>query len=138
MRALFSGYEKQIYRCGAGKWIVGVDTNGDLYPCGPMIGLQGCKIGSVFTGIDESAKRFYEEDLLVTRKLICKVCWARYMCGGGCYQAAFLANGGAHLPDPWDCELIQHLIQLAIHLVACLQQNRPAVSGALSSKLGFE
>ena len=119
------------YRCGAGKWIAGVDTNGDIYPCGPMIGLAAAKMGNVFTGVNKAIQRLYDEDLLVNRKPGCKECWARYLCGGGCYVSAFLAHQHAETPNPWDCELMRHLLELAIYLVSRLREEHPTLLPAL-------
>ncbi|NIM07325.1 MAG: SPASM domain-containing protein [Armatimonadetes bacterium] len=126
--------QKGLYRCGAGKWIAGVDTNGDIYPCGPMIGILESRMGSVFTGVSEEGQRLYREDLLVTRKPVCKECWARYLCGGGCYVSAFLVNQRADLPDPYDCELMQHLIELAIYMGARLRHERSSILPELDSQ----
>ncbi|NIM06299.1 MAG: SPASM domain-containing protein [Armatimonadetes bacterium] len=127
------GHGKMVYRCGAGKWAVGVDTNGDIYPCPPMIGLSQARIGSVFTGISEEAQRLYCEDLLITRKQMCKDCWARYFCGGGCYHAALLINERVDLPEACDCELTRHLIELAVYTAARLREEHPTVLDALTA-----
>lgn len=127
IRVLQGRNSKVFYRCGAIKLSVGADTNGDLYPCGSMIGMQGCRIGSVFTGITDEAKRLYLDELLVTQKPSCKDCWARYLCGGGCYQSAFLTNKSVTQPDPCDCELMKYLYELAIYIAVHLQSKRPTV-----------
>ena len=54
-RSRFSG------RCEAGREDVCVDTNGDIYPCPSMVGLEELRLGSVFTGVSEAARRVYYE-----------------------------------------------------------------------------
>ena len=119
------------YRCPAGKSDVCVDTNGDIYACPGMVGVTELRMGTVFAGITRAAERLYGEDLLVTRKRGCRECWARHLCGGGCYHAAYLATGRVDSPDPYDCALTKHLIELAIYTLGRLTEERPAVYAAL-------
>ncbi len=124
------------YRCPAGKDGVCVDTDGGVYPCPGMVGVPELRMGSIYRGIDEGAYRLYYEDLLVTSKSVCKDCAIRHLCGGGCYHAAFLANGRVDTPDPCDCELTRHLVELAAGMVARLREERPAVFAAIRHPLG--
>ena len=124
-----------VYRCSAGKEIVAVDTNGDIYPCPGMVGVKELRMGSVFSGVEPKAASLYHHDMLVTRKRQCRRCWARYFCGGGCYHSAFLVNGRVDQPDPYDCALTQHLIELAIYAAARLSLERPSVLAALPHPL---
>ena len=96
-----------------------------------MVGTPDLRMGSVFTGIEEAAARVYREQLLVTQKPACRECWARYLCGGGCYHAAYLVSQRLDVPDPADCELMRHLIELAIYILGRLRDDRPAVYAAL-------
>ncbi len=120
-----------LYRCRAGKDNICVDTDGSIYACPGMVGIPELRMGSIFTGIDEAARKLYFEDLLVTRKEPCKNCWARYLCGGGCYHCAYLVNGCVEIPDPYDCELTKHMIRLAVYMVNRLTSERERVYHAL-------
>jgi len=127
---------KVRYRCGAGKNTVAVDTNGDLYPCSHLIGIPECRIGTVFSGIDEALLRLYWEELDVTRKASCRQCWARYLCGGGCYALGWFVNGNVARPDPADCDLTRHMVELAVYATARLRAERPSVLAALDLPTG--
>lgn len=126
-----STQQRVFHRCPAGSDWACVDTDGAIYPCPGMIGIPELRMGSVFTGTDPAALALYQDGLVVTRKASCRDCWARYFCGGGCYHAAFVATGRVETPDPYDCELMQHLIELAIYLVSRLKEERPAVLAAI-------
>jgi uncharacterized protein len=123
--------QRVSYRCPGGKDVVCVDTNGDLYACPGMVGISDLRIGSVLTGIRQDAHDLYHTHLLVSEIAHCKNCWARYLCGGGCYHSAYLCNGRLDEPDPYDCELIRHLIELSIFTVNRLQSKRAGVFLAL-------
>lgn len=120
----------QVYRCGAGKSGAYVDTNGKLYACAHFIGKRGWDIGSLDKGFDEEKRQKFL-DMHVDTREPCKSCWARYICGGGCYYQAVLTNGAIEKPDETKCSLIMHLINLSIRLLAHIVKNCPEVFSAL-------
>ena len=123
--------QKLPYRCGAGKWYVAVDTEGDLYPCTPFAGVRSYRLGSVFTGIDPARQQLWSDHLFIEKRPACRECWARYLCGGGCYYKAFLTNGHPALPDAAECILTRHVAEVALRVVACLQDRDPAILDAI-------
>ncbi|UES60274.1 SPASM domain-containing protein (plasmid) [Roseibium aggregatum] len=121
---------KEIYRCGAGKSGLFVDTNGRLYPCAHFIGKTGWHIGTLDDGLyNDKTKEYFS--LTVDSREPCKSCWARYLCGGGCYYQAVLANGRLDEPDEVKCDLIRHLCTLAAKLLENLSLDSPQVFHAL-------
>jgi len=126
----------QVYRCGAGKSGTYVDTNGNLYPCAHFIGKSGWHIGHVSTGVEESARTQYL-DLVVDDRPGCSTCSSRYVCGGGCYYQAVLANDDITSPDQVKCDLIRFLTQLAVRLTVELRERHPDVLDALPSPYGI-
>jgi radical SAM protein with 4Fe4S-binding SPASM domain len=127
----------QTYRCGAGKSGAYVDTNGRLYACAHFIGKSGWDIGHIDTGFDEDRRRKFASLTVDTREP-CRSCFARYVCGGGCYYQAVLANGDISRPDEVKCELIRFLTRLAIRLVETLRIEHPQVLAALSTPYGLD
>jgi uncharacterized protein len=127
----------QTYRCGAGKSGAYVDTNGRLYACAHFMGKSGWHIGHVDTGFDED-RRLQFASLTVDTREPCRSCFARYVCGGGCYYQAVLANGDISRPDDVKCELIRFLSRLAIRLVAKLRSEYPEVLAALPTPFGLD
>ena len=129
MRALHPG--KTPYRCPAGKWEVDVDTEGNIYPCTPFIATKDFRMGSVFTGTDPEQQRFWAEELFIENRDACKDCWARYLCGGGCYYRSFLTTGRADHPSAVECDLTKHVAEVALGLAAGLRSRYPEVLAAL-------
>ncbi|MEV7359324.1 SPASM domain-containing protein [Kitasatospora sp. NPDC091276] len=126
----------QVYRCGAGKSGTYLDTNGNLYPCAHFIGKSGWHIGHASTGVEETERRKYL-DLVVDQRDECSSCPSRYVCGGGCYYQAVLANGDITKPDGVKCDLIRFLTDLSIRLVVTLREQHPEVLDALPSPYGL-
>jgi len=97
---------------------------------GSPVGLAGApaaRLGSVWEGFDETRIQELAERLQVTRRVPCKDCWARFLCGGGCMHQSYLTFGDLFRPDPAECALNKHLIELAIWFYAELKEKRPAV-----------
>lgn len=123
---------RQIYRCGCGKSGIFIDTDGSCYPCAHFIGLPEYCIGNIHTGLDDEKKAIYINQSVYNREP-CRICWARYLCGGGCYYQSMLANGTVTQPDKAKCVLVRHLIVEAIRLYAFLKKEATDVLAALPS-----
>jgi len=114
------------YRCRAGKDMLAIGVDGQVYPCLGFVGMREWAIGTTGTVPDERIRGLFC-DQHVDKKGSCSDCWGRYLCGGGCYAHAAMSNGRIDRPDPTDCELTQHLMRLAVIAVGRLQQQHPEV-----------
>lgn len=79
-----SSFSPKAFACGAGKWYRAISVNGDIFPCYRFIGSSEYRLGSIEcappreqTG-DEFAVFGGQE------REECRICWARFICGGGC------------------------------------------------------
>jgi uncharacterized protein len=119
-----SGQPRQDF-CEAGRQMLGLAADGGLYLCPLFTQLPEYQVGDVGSGVDENRlERLIEVD--VDSKAICRCCWARYVCGGGCLYLAAEGNGDTRLPRSVDCELTRHIIQLAMWIHSELQEKAPA------------
>lgn len=114
-------------RCPGGTRDLTVHTDGTLYICPGLAGVPEARLGSVWEGIDDARVAELADRLQVTRRVPCKDCWARFLCGGGCMHQSYLTFGDLFRPDPAECALNQHLIELAIWFYAELKEKRPTV-----------
>jgi len=106
--------ERLAHYCGAGRTYFALSRDGVFYPCHRFVGLDEYRMGDVQAGIDQ---RFQQKilDLTVDNRPVCRECWARYLCGGGCWKHAVDVNGGLEIPDNnLSCEITRHLIECAM------------------------
>ena len=74
------------YPCGAGAGYLGVSADGELAACHRFVGDPTGALGSLATGIDQGRKAAWLKERHVHRQAPCTLCWARYLCGGGCHH----------------------------------------------------
>jgi len=121
------------YRCAAGRSEFAVDGEGFVYPCDRFAAEGIGQMGHVETGLTAEIEETWHRDLaLEARREPCRSCWARYLCGGGCYLEAALVHGSLFQPNPVDCTLTRHLIQLGAYLLAQINEHCPQVLDALT------
>ncbi|MBZ9599826.1 SPASM domain-containing protein [Streptomyces yangpuensis] len=85
MRELHRGTHRP-YPCGAGAGYLSASAEGGLYACHRLVDDPAFAMGSVAEGPDGEARRRHLATGHVDRAEPCRSCWARYLCGGGCYH----------------------------------------------------
>lgn len=111
---------KRISGCGAGHEYIAVTPDGEIYPCHQFVGNEDFKIGTIF---DEDEKINWNigkefKSAHIYNKPICKECWARFYCSGGCQANNFNFNGDMHTPYEVGCQMQKKRIECAIALKA--------------------
>jgi uncharacterized protein len=74
------------YPCGAGAAYLSAGADGELFACHRFIDDPEFRAGHVRTGLDQEWRRRHLQQQHVDRAEPCRECWARYLCGGGCYH----------------------------------------------------
>lgn len=120
------------YRCNCGKSGLYVDWDGKFYPCAHFIGAKGQEIGDLNNGIRKKSRNLFMNQTVEKRKP-CDKCWAKYLCGGGCYYQGWLANGNVKKPDNVKCQLVRHFIKLQSYFISELMQKRINVLNSLGN-----
>lgn len=107
---------KRISGCGAGHEYVAITPDGDIYPCHQFVGNEDFKMGNIFDGkIDNNISDTFKK-AHIYNKPVCKDCWARFYCSGGCQANNFNFNGDMHIPYELGCEMQKKRIECAIAL----------------------
>lgn len=115
---------KRISGCGAGHEYVAITPEGDVYPCHQFVGNEEFKLGTIYTDdikqdiVDKFKKaHIYNKD-------VCRGCWARFYCSGGCQANNFNFNGDMHIPYEIGCEMQKKRIECAIALKAVKMEEK--------------
>jgi uncharacterized protein len=85
MREIHRGTHRP-YPCGAGAAYLSANAEGHLYACHRLIDDPRFAMGDVRRGSDVAARTAHLTESHVDRMEPCRGCWARYLCGGGCYH----------------------------------------------------
>lgn len=112
--------EPCITRCMAGRDKISITADGSVYPCESFIGVGKFKLGDIYKGINV-LNPF--ENINVYSQNKCSICWARYICGGGCYYRNYLETNMINKGSNAYCSFYLKLIEKAIDLIAYINAN---------------
>ncbi|MEG1159647.1 MAG: thioether cross-link-forming SCIFF peptide maturase [Acidaminococcaceae bacterium] len=111
---------KRLAGCGAGHEYFAITPEGDIYPCHQFVGREQYKLGTLATGVVKPELVQHFRNMHVMNKPLCKECWARFFCSGGCHANADLINGDISKPYEYGCKLQQKRLECAIIIQALL------------------
>ncbi len=123
---LMKGAPRTRY-CGVAGSYLGVASDGRVYPCLRHLGLDRCELGDVGGGIDDGERRRFRAELAadVDHRPGCRDCWARYLCGGGCYADSTLYGAEPSRPQSQHCAFWRAEVETAIRLYHRLRTANP-------------
>lgn len=86
-------------------YILGIDANGDVYPCDGFIGMKQFKIGNIRKSkLEKLASAPLMQKIIAdsdkTLNGVCKKCNFLESCAGGCRAHAYIKYGNFSSPDP--------------------------------------
>jgi uncharacterized protein len=119
LRLLTGVRGRKQYGCRMGRSYLAISPGGEIYPCHRLVDQEGYRLGDVEHGLYAQARKRFEA-LHVDQREACQACWARYLCGGGCYYEGVVTQGDVEHPDPAHCELTQEIITVAIEIATHL------------------
>ena len=112
--------EPCITRCLAGRDKISISADGSIYPCEEFIGVETFCIGDIYKGL-RNDNPF--EKLNVYSQENCERCWAKYVCGGGCYYRNFVESGNIGTGSTAYCQFYKKLVEMTIDLLSFIQEN---------------
>jgi uncharacterized protein len=107
------------FPCGAGAGYMSVAADGRLYACHRVIDEPAWQMGDVNQGIDNGLRHAHLERRHVDKQEPCRSCWARYLCGGGCYHEVERRGRLA-------CDYIRSWLSFCLEAYTELSTARPA------------
>lgn len=106
------------YPCGAGAAYLSAGAEGGLFACHRLVDDPAFAMGDVRGGSDRAARAAHLARSHVDRMRPCRDCWARYLCGGGCYHE--VARRGRP-----GCDYIRGWLDFCLRAYVTLQAERP-------------
>jgi uncharacterized protein len=123
--------DRLAHHCGAGRTYFALSQDGSFYPCHRFVGMDGFRMGDIEAGFDGTLRKRIL-GLTVDRRPLCRDCWARYLCGGGCWKHAVDMNGSLDIPDnEMSCEILRHEIECAMAVNSELKVSDKAILSRL-------
>jgi len=107
---------KRLTGCGAGFQYLAVTPEGDLYPCHQFVGKEEYLLGDLTQGIINKKLVGKFKKAHIYNKEECKVCWAKFLCSGGCHANAANNNGSIEKPHQMGCFLQKIRLEAAIYI----------------------
>jgi uncharacterized protein len=105
------------YPCGAGGGYFSVSAEGRWYACHRAIGAVDYELGDNF-GLNRAKRRSFLEERHVDAQADCRVCWARYLCSGGCHQEKAAR-------DKASCDFIRGWLEFCLRAYCDLTDAQP-------------
>lgn len=121
--------------CGLADEKVGITADGRIVPCEGLIGRADLELGNVGDGFDAEKLARFEERLLAGGQLRldherCRACFAKRLCGGGCY-APTLEQSNSFAPcDESRCRFVREKARIDLYFLARLKAEQPRVFAA--------
>lgn len=125
---LISG-EKKYYNCGVGKGMAGITVSGDIYPCHRFAGVEVMKMGNIDGYKVEGMNDYYRCPVVNMPR--CLPCWARYLCGGGCFYENMSRTGDYRIPDETSCAETRAIFEKGISVLTGLDEGDKEYLGKL-------
>ena len=120
---------KRLRGCGAGHEYMCVTPNGDIYPCHQFVGKDDYIIGNVYEGITNQELPAIFRDMHVLNKPICRRCWAKFFCSGGCHANNIQYGGNISTPYELGCKIQKKRVECAMYASAMLKLRQDAAEG---------
>ncbi len=105
--------DRSPYFCGAFRTYFALSQDGVFYPCHRFVGIEDYRMGDIEKGLDLKLQEKIL-DLSVDNRQLCKSCWVRYFCGGGCWHHALMTNNSIEIPCEKSCKIIKHQVECAM------------------------
>lgn len=113
---------KRCKGCGSGSEYVAVTPDGDIFPCHQFVEFMPMKMGNVLDGTFNRDLQMKFAGCNITTNSVCRDCWAKYYCGGGCAANNYKYKGAVETPYEITCELERKRVECALAIKAAIAQ----------------
>lgn len=96
----FMGYLRTVHQsndadfgCGAGRKMIAVDINGDVFPCQRFVGVEELKLGNITLNSIKPEIFLDKTYINSTERKKCSKCWIKNLCLGSCAHSSYVNTG---------------------------------------------
>jgi uncharacterized protein len=114
------------YPCGAGAAYLSANAEGDLFACHRLVDDQKYAMGNIWNGPDLKKRSAHLAGNHVDLMEPCNSCWARYLCGGGCYHEVYKRGRIG-------CDYIRGWLEFCLKAYVVLSSLRPGYFSQLNT-----
>ncbi len=123
---------KSTLGCGVGDTKTGISSQGKIFPCEAFLGQESFELGSVKDGFDRDACAGFEEWLLSNGQYRidhkrCRNCFAKLVCGGGCYAESLDKSGKLEPGDEPFCRYARETVKINLYYISQMKKRRPEI-----------
>lgn len=113
---------KRLRGCSCGNEYIAVTPEGDIFPCHQFVGEDSWKMGNVLDGSFDWDKKHEFALANIYSKPVCKDCWAKFYCSGGCNANNWQYERDIHQPHEIACKIEKKRLECAIMIQAALAE----------------
>jgi uncharacterized protein len=125
--------------CGIGDVKVGIAANGNIYACESLLGHNRFSLGKVSKGFNKQEyEKFRDWTLLKGQFRIhnrrCKNCFAKRICGGGCYAVSYDKDGRLSPMKDEACKFIREKVKIDLYYISLFRKKYPKLFAQLNGE----
>ncbi|MBB6698711.1 PapB family radical SAM/SPASM ranthipeptide maturase [Clostridium algidicarnis] len=117
------------YFCGAGKNMLAIDIDGNIYPCHRFVGENNYRVGNVIDGLNNNKYEEKMNEFSIDSHFECNDCWAKCICGGGCPQENLVTMKSTMKPNNTICEFYKCFYEEVINLYISMNDEQKEALG---------
>jgi len=130
--------DKWKLACPLGDIKVAVTSDGKIMACESCMGHEKFCLGSVRSGFDESNYTSFQDWILSNGQHRidherCRRCYAKLLCGGGCYAQSFDKSNQLSPYNESTCRYIREMVKIDLYYISRLKRLNPGMYSHMAS-----
>lgn len=104
---------RRSFPCGVCRGMSAVSSDGNIYPCHRFVGMEPFIIGTIDSGFNAQKINTLLK-LYRSAREVCRICWAVFLCAGGCMYDVANPDGSFAVGENENCRITKKLIELSV------------------------
>ncbi|MBW2052118.1 MAG: SPASM domain-containing protein, partial [Deltaproteobacteria bacterium] len=110
-----------------------------LIPCETFLGRSQFYLGDVKNGFSKTKYNKFEKWILSQGQFRidnedCRNCFAKMLCGGGCYAESFNNTGTLRALDEISCAFVRETVKINLYYISQIKNLQPKTFSLMSGK----